>query len=179
MADGDAGERDKKRQEPPPLEFLKPGETQTPPPAQQGPVAWVTRPEDFQRPTYPVGPAPPRQPSTGWYGLAAGILLLLAGGFGIANVIVSSVTPIPYSDYLKLTNDTTTFVTNQVCNLISIWAQAAAVLGGVMALQRLNWKLTLVCAIFATLTVGFVLEASFLGMAGFVLVVLARNEFRS
>lgn len=178
MAD-DTRAQDKKRPAPPPLEFLKPGETQSPPAAQQAPAAWVTRPEDFQRPTYTVGPAPPRAASTGRFGLVAGVLLLLAGGFGIAAVVSASLTPIPASDYANLTRDAATYVTNQICSLIVIWAQAAAILGGVMALQRLNWKLTMVCAIFATLTVGFFLEASVMGMAGFVLVILARKEFHS
>ncbi|HYM38876.1 MAG TPA: hypothetical protein VEY12_01855, partial [Thermoplasmata archaeon] len=168
-----------RRQEPPPIEFLKPGETQPPPPTQQGPVAWVTRPEDYQRPTYPAGPAPPRPPPSGRLGLAAGILLVLAGVVGIAYTVYSSLIPISYSDYVNLTADQATFVTNQVCGILVIAAQAAALLGGIMAIQRLNWKLTMVCAILATLTLGFYLSASFMGMAGFTLVLLARKEFRS
>lgn len=179
MADDDSGVPEKRRQEPPPIEFLKPGETQAPPAEpQQAPAAWVTRPEDFQQPAY-LAPAPPRPASTGWYGLLAGILLFLAAGFGTASVVLQSITPISYANYTSLTNDTTSFVTNQICGIIIIMAQTAAILGGVMAIQRLNWKLTMVCAILATLTVGFYLEASFLGMLAVVLVAIARREFRS
>lgn len=181
MADSDSGDADRKRPQPPPLEFLKPGETQAPPPEPQRPVAWVTRPEDYQRPTYPQGPAPPRAmaPGRGRLTLVAGIVLLLAGALGIAAVVYASLTPIPVSDYVNLTGDPTTYTVNQICAIIVIWAQAAAVLGGIMALQRMNWKLTLVCAIFAMLTVGFTFEASFLGMLGFILVVMSRKEFVS
>jgi len=179
MADDDSGASDKRRQQPPPIEFLKPGETQAPPPEQQAPAAWVTRPEDYQQPAYPVAPAPSRQASPGNYGLYAGILLFLAAGFGIAAVVSASISPISYANYSALTNDTVTYVTNQICGIIIIMAQSAALLGGVMAIQRLNWKLTMVCAILATLTVGFFLEASFMGMVAVVLVAIARREFRS
>lgn len=179
MADGDSGGPDKKRQEPPPLEFLKPGEAQTPPPAESVPAAWVTRPEEFQQPTYPAGPAPPRRGAPGKLGLYAGILLILAGVFGIASLMQLALVPLSPSDYANLTNDSATYITNQICGFIVIWAQAAALLGGIMAIQRMNWRLTVVCAIFATLTGGFVLEASFMGLVGFVLVILARKEFRA
>jgi hypothetical protein len=180
MADTDSG-ADKKRQEPPPIEFLKPGEAQTPPPQPQQPVAWVTRPEDYQRPAYAQGPAPPRQlpQGTGRLARIAGVILLLAGAFGIAAVVFASLTPLPVPDYVNLSKDATTYAVNQVCGIIVIWAQALAVLGGIMALQRMNWKLTLVCAIFAMLTIGFTYEASFLGMVGFILVVMSRKEFLS
>lgn len=179
MADSDSDGAGKKRQEPPPLEFLKPGESQAPPQEPQQPVAWVTRPEDYQRPTYPAGPAPPRQVPTGSGRLAkiAGIVLLLAGAFGIASVLAASLTPMPLSDYVNVSGNPTNYAFNQICGIIVIWAQAAAVLGGIMALQRMNWKLTLVCAIFAMLTIGFIFEASFLGMVGFILVVMSRKAF--
>ncbi len=181
MADSDSSGTDKKRQEPPPIEFLKPGETQAPPPETQQPVAWVTRPEDYQRPAYPQGPAPPRQQAQGRGRMAlfAGIVLILAGVFGVAAVIYQSLTPISVANYTSLIADPATYLLNQICGIIVIFAQAAALLGGIMALQRLNWKLTLVCAILAMLTIGFTFEASFLGMIGFILVVMARREFLS
>ncbi len=179
MSDDNSEGPDRKRAQPPPIEFLKPGEAQTPPPESQPPAAWVTRPEDYQQPTYPVAPAPPRQGQPGKYGLYAGILLLLAGGFGIAAVVSASITPISAANYTALTNNTGAYVTNQICGIIIIMAQSAAILGGIMAIQRLNWKLTMVCAILATLTVGFYLEASFMGMIACALVAIARREFHS
>jgi len=78
-----------------------------------------------------------------------------------------------------LNNTAEVIAFNQICGLISIWAQIAALLGGVMALQRVNWRLALVCAVFAPLTLGFIFEASFLGVLGLLLLVRARNEFVS
>lgn len=180
MADEEGDDSARKRPQPPPIEFLKPGESQAPPPEQQAPAAWVTKPEDYQRPSYPVPPAPPRSSAPrGYYGLVAGILLIVAGLIGIAAVVSASIAPMSPSQYANISNDTTSYATNQICTLIVVWSQAAAIIGGVMAVQRLNWRLTLVCAIFATLTVGFFLEASVIGMAGFVLVVMARKEFLS
>ncbi len=179
MADDESGAPEKRREQPPPLEFLKPGETQAPPPEKQAPAAWVTRPEDYQQPTYAAAPALSRQGQPGKYGLYAGILLLLAGAFGIAAVVSSSITPISPGVYANLTNDTASYITNQICGIIIIMAQSAAILGGVMAIQRLNWRLTMVCAILATLTVGFYLEASFMGMVACALVAIARREFHS
>lgn len=179
MTDDEPEGSDRKRPEPPPIEFLKPGETPAPPAETQAPAAWVTRPEDYQQPAYPVAPAPSRQGQPGKYGLYAGILLLLAGAFGIAAVVSSSITPISPAVYANLTSDTASFITNQICGIIIIMAQSAAILGGVMAIQRLNWRLTMVCAILATLTVGFYLEASFMGMVACALVAIARREFHS
>lgn len=180
MAEAENDDSGRKRPQPPPIEFLKPGESQTPPPGQQAPVAWVTRPEDYQRPSYPVPPAPPRPAAPrGYYGIAAGILLIAAGAIGIAAVVSASISPLSPAQYANISNDPASYATNQICTLIVVWSQAAAIIGGVMAVQRLNWRLTLVCAIFATLTVGFFLEASVIGMAGFVLVVMARKEFLS
>lgn len=177
--DDESGAPEKKRQEPPPIEFLKPGESQAPPPEQQAPAAWVTRPEDYQQPAYPVAPAPPRQAAPGRYGLYAGILLLLAATFGIASVVSASLTPISPSDYANMTNNTALYVTNQICGIIIIMAQTAAILGGIMALQRLNWRLTMVCAVVSTLTFGFYFEASVMGLAACAMVAAARREFRS
>ncbi len=179
MADDDSDAPERRRQEPPPIEFLKPGETQAPPPTPQAPVAWVTRPEDYQQPRYPQGPAPPRQAPLGRLGIYAGILLLLAGAFGIAGFVHSSLVPVSPSQYANLTSDSTSYLVNQICAMIIIWSQAAAILGGIMAIQRLNWKLTMVCAIFATLTFGFYFEASLMGVVACVLVALARREFLS
>ncbi len=181
MADSDSSGTDRKRQQPPPIEFLKPGETQAPPQEPQQAVAWVTRPEDYQRPSYTQGPAPtrPMPQGTGRMARIAGVVLILAGIFGIAAVLWNGLTPMSVANYTSLASDPGTYAINQVCGIIVIFAQAGALLGGIMALQRLNWKLTLVCAILAMLTLGFTFEASFLGMVGFILVVMSRKDFYS
>lgn len=181
MADNSPDAPEKKRQEPPPIEFVKSGEPQAPSSSPQQPVAWVTRPEDYQVPAYPQGPAPPRQVGMpgGRLPIYAGILLIAAGALGMAAFVYASMTPLSVPDYANFSKDTGAYFINQVCGLIVIWAQAAAILGGIMALQRMNWRLTLVCAILATLTIGFTFEASILGMIGFVLVIVGRKQFAS
>jgi len=169
----------RRREEPPPIEFVKPGEQAPLPPREQPPAAWVPQPEEFQRP--PPAWTPPVTRPTGRVGLsrAAGLSLLAAGFLGVASFVISSLTPLPVSDYENLTADPSFYTVNQICGLIVIWSQAAAVLGGIMALQRMNWKLTLVCASLAILTLGFTFEASLLGLIGLILVIVSRREFLS
>ncbi len=177
----DEPEPAKKREEPPPLEFMKPGEPQTsPPPADQPPAAWVPGAEEYQRrATWQRAPTPATTP--GRFSRLAGIVLILAGVLGIAASIYQYVNLPSVAEYANFTlnNSAETVAFSQVCALLSIWSQLAALLGGVMALQRLNWRLTLVCAVLAPLSLGFTLEASFLGALGLILVLRARNEFVS
>lgn len=182
MADEDSEKRDKPREFPPPVEFLKPGEAQAPLPPRDQSAAWVPRPEDYQRPTTPwTPPAGPARPSN--LPTAAAILLILAGVLGIAATLVAALNLPSVSDYANYTNasrnppELVAFF--QVCGVLSIWSQALAVLGGVMAYQRMNWRITLVCAAFSVLTLGFAFEASVLGSLGLVFVLLSRKAFRS
>ncbi len=194
MADSDAGDAEKKRQEPPPIEFLKPGESQTPPPEPQQPVAWVTRPEDYQRPSYAQGPAPPRPMAAepGNRARIAGILLVLAAVISAASLLYNSLTPLSPTDYANLTSDPGLFALNQICGLIVIWAQAVMAIAGIMALRRMNWRLTVALALFSMLIIGgyaalvvsaiadlSLVGSAILGLAGFVLVVSSRREFLS
>lgn len=172
----------KKREEPPPIEFVKPGEPPAPVPARdEPPAAWVPKPEEFQRPqpAWQRAPGPVQGPAR--FSRIAGIALILAGGLGIGASVYQAVNLPSVAEYANFTLNNTAEVIalNQICGLISIWAQIAALLGGVMALQRVNWRLALVCAVFAPLTLGFIFEASFLGVLGLLLLVRARNEFVS
>ncbi len=178
----DEPEPAKKREEPPPLEFVKPGEAQAPlPPRDQPPAAWVPAPEEFQRRQAPWqrGPTPVRGPAR--FSRIAGIVLILAGILGIAASVYQALNLPSVANYANFTLNNTAEVVafSQICGLLSIWSQVAAILGGVMALQRLNWRLAVVCAVFAPLTLGFIFEASFLGVLGLVLVILAKKEFAS
>src|SRR5467141_18065 len=85
MADESGEEEQKKRTSPPPVEFLKPGETQGPlPPRDQLPAAWVPRPEEYQRPTSWIPPtsSAPRAPSN--LPKIAGVLLIVSAVVGMA-----------------------------------------------------------------------------------------------
>src|SRR3989449_9147370 len=74
----------RRRDSPPPVEFVRPAETQGPPPPRdQPPAAWVPRPEDYQVPPSWAGPAPrPVGPSN--LPKIAAVFLLLSGILGMA-----------------------------------------------------------------------------------------------
>jgi hypothetical protein len=179
----DSGEQEpRKRPAPPPVEFLRPGEEQAPlPPRDQTPAAWVPRPEDFRQPTgmkrppspTGIGPNLPR---------IAGILLLVSAVVGMAGSIYGAVhlpSVAQYADFTR-NNSPLTLAEIQICGLVSIWAQAMALLGGVMAFQRMNWKLTFVCALASLATFGFFyLEASVIGAVALLVTVRARPYFLS
>src|SRR5437016_14433751 len=79
MAEESGEEEPKKRPSLPPVEFLKPGETQGPLPSRdQLPAAWVPRPEEYQRPTSWIPPtsSAPRAPSN--LPKIAGVLLIVS-----------------------------------------------------------------------------------------------------
>ncbi len=193
MADDGITSPDKKRQEPPPIEFLKPGEEQPAQPSdQRQPAAWVTRPEDYQRPQYPQPPAPPRTAAGAnpTRPRVAGILLIAAAAGSVASLLIASFPPLTPAQYASFnyTNDTASYAINQVCNLFVIWAQAIMVLGGIMAYQRMNWRLTVSCSFLSMLLIGgfalavldpIMLASSFLGIVGFILTVMAKQDFLS
>ena len=181
MADEPGEEEQKKRSSPPPVEFLKPGETQGPlPPRDQLPAAWVPRPEEYQRPTSWIPPtsSAPRAPSN--LPKIAGVLLIVSAAVGMSGAIYNAVTLPSPAEYANFTqgNSPTTVALLQICGLISIWSQGLAFLGGVMAFQRMNWKLTLVCAIFSLATLGFFyVEGSLIGLVGLIVTIRARPYF--
>ena len=172
MASDPSDDEKKRRDGPPPVEFLRPSETQGPaPPRDQPPAAWVPRPEDYQVPPSWAGPtARPK---------IAAVFLLLSGILGMAGAIANAVSLPSVADYANFTNNSPEYVAIiQICGLVSIWSQALAILGGVMAWQRMNWKLTLVCAIFALFTLGyFLVDASLVGLVGLIFTVMARRYF--
>jgi len=191
MADTEPTSPDKKRQEPPPIEFVKPGEVPpTAPPQDRPAAAWVTRPEDYQRPQYAQPPAPPRAApqGTGNRARIAGILLIVAAGVSAAVFLANSLIPPSASDFANATSDPSLYALGQVCGFMVIWGQAIMVLAGVMAYQRMNWRMAMGCAFFAMLMLGgfalayldpIALGAAFLAIVGFVLTVTSRGEFRS
>src|SRR6266545_4588921 len=172
-------DKERRRQDsPPPVEFVRPDEEQAPLPPRDQPAAWVPRPEDYRPPDQW---APPAHPPPGRSNLpkVAGVLLVLAGVVGMAGAIYSvlSSTVADYAAYVNRTPPELVAVL-AICSLISVWSQALAILGGVMAFQRMNWRLTLVCAIFSLFTLGIVyFEASAIGLLGLIVTVLARPYF--
>src|SRR6266581_1797190 len=132
-------------------------------------------PVEFVRPDEEQAPLSPRdQPKI------AGVLLVLAGVVGMAGAIYNAVTLPSVAEYADFVNNNTPELVAvlQICGLVSIWSQALAILGGVMAFKRMNWRLTLVCAVFSLFTLGiFYFEASAIGLLGLIVTVLARPYF--
>src|SRR5881296_2676957 len=181
MAGDSSEEEEKRRGSPPPVEFVRPSDAQAPaPPQAQTPAAWVPRPEDYQVPPSWAGPtARPVGPSN--LPKFAAVFLLLSGVLGMAGAIANAVSLPSVEQYANFTNTSPeTLAFFQICGLVSIWSQALAILGGVMAWQRMNWKLTLVCAVFALFTLGyFLIDASLVGLVGLIFTIVARRYFAS
>ena len=181
MADEPGDDQQKKRPSLPPVEFLKPGETQGPlPPRDQSPAAWVPRPEEYQRPSSWTPPPTRAPPSASNLPKIAGVLLIASAVVGMSGAIYNAVTlptPAEYANFMQ-GNSPSTVALLQICGLISIWSQGLAFLGGVMAFQRMNWRLTLVCALFSLATLGFFyVEGSLIGLVGLLITIRARPYF--
>jgi hypothetical protein len=178
-------ERQRRRPEPPPVEFVRSGEPATPIPPRDQPAAWVPRPEDYFRPT---GPPPAPAGAPGWLHVAAALLLILAALVAIGWTVALSIQfPTP-SEYENLTRDLTPaqWATGQVLVLISIWGQSIALLAGVMAYLRLHWRFAIGCSLLSVLAIGLlgladviVGGATVLGLVGVAVLWLARREFAS
>ncbi len=193
MADSDSTSPDKKRQQPPPIEFLKPGEEQPAQPSpERPPAAWVTRPEDYQRPQYAQAPPQPRPAPQGAGNTAriAGVVLVLAAVVSGAYFILNSLTPMSVSDYANLTNATNSsiYALSQVCAVFVLWGQAIMALAGIMAFRGLNWRMTVGAAFVGMILLGgfalafldpVLLGTAFVGIVGFILTVVAKKEFVS
>lgn len=111
--------------------------------------------------------------------MVAGILLLTAGLIGIADSVVVLSRPLTPDEIAQYQNATATErVVGVAAGLTSLYAQAFAVVAGVMALQKRNWTLATACAVLALLAggpLGFV--SSLLALLGLVFVAAARREF--
>src|SRR2546425_9560348 len=84
MAGHSSDEDEKRRQTPPPVEFVRPSEAQGPaPPRDQPPVAWVPRPEEFgQPPQQPFPQAWPQVVPRSGRSIIGGVLLIISGLIG-------------------------------------------------------------------------------------------------
>ena len=177
MADTDSDESRRRKDEPPPLEFLRPGEAQAPPSSPAKPAAWVTRPEDFERPTpaWPTAPATSKARAT-----IGGILLILTGLILSAETFLVYLTPPTPEEIQAFQNLTASgFLTNAMIVHVLLWSEAVAFLGGVMALQRKNWKLAVGCALVSIGGGVFSIFGLFPAIASLLLIITARREFTS
>jgi len=112
--------------------------------------------------------------------MVAGICLLLAGFIGIAYSMTVLSAPLSQEEidaYQNLTATDRFIVT--ASGLATIYSQAVAILGGILALQRRSWTLAIVCGVISLLAIGFYGVSSLLGLVGLVILALARSEFTS
>lgn len=170
---------DKKRQQPPPIEFLRPGETQAPPQEKpQGPVAWVPSPEEFQR---RPAPAPtPARPS-GSRGRWAGLCLFVSAALGFVGILSIYLVRPTMQDYWNLTNMTDADLAYLgVLQTLLVWPQVFGLLGGIMAVERKNYRLAAACAFVSSANIfsPYFLGTLF-GLLGLVILISARHEFIS
>lgn len=181
-------DEERRRPEPPPVEFVRPGEAAAPlPPRDQPPAAWVPRPEDYFR---PAAPPAPTFGAAGQLHVIAGILLVASALVAMGWTIALSIEFLSPSEYENLTANVTSgeWAAAQVCGLVGIWGQAVALLAGAMAFLRLNWRFAVSCAIVSILTIGGTAllfgqlpfaAAGALGIGGVALLSRARREFHS
>src|SRR5437899_12781958 len=103
MASDPSEDEKRRRDSPPPVEFVRPSETQGPPPPRdQPPAAWVPRPEDYQVPPSWAGPAPrPVGPSN--LTKLAPVFLLFSGVPGMTRAVANTAPPPPRSGSPELT----------------------------------------------------------------------------
>ena len=180
MAGDPSEEEAKRRQNPPPVEFVRPSEVQGPaPPRDQSPAAWVPRPEEFGQPPQQPSPQawPQAAPKTG-RAIIGGVLLIISGVLGMASTYIIFTQPLTPSDITVIQNMTAgDLATNALVVFAVVYAQAFAILGGIMAIQRKNWKLAVVCGVASLLNFGFFLIGTFLGLAGLIAIITARRDF--
>lgn len=180
MADDSSEDQQKRRQEPPPVEFVRPSEAQGPaPPRDQPPVAWVPRPEEFGQPAQqPFPQAWPQVAPKSARPLIGGVLLLISGLLGLASTYIIFTQPLTPTDIAALQNMTAgALAANALLVFALVYAQAFAILGGIMAIQRKNWKLAVVCGVASLLNFGFFLIGTFVGLAGLIAIITARRDF--
>jgi len=180
MADDSSEDEERRRQGPPPVEFVRPSEAQGPaPPRDQPPAAWVPRPEEFgQPPQQPLPQAWPQVAPKTARPTIGGVLLIISGLLGMASTYVIFTQPLTSADIAVIQNMTAGDLTaNAILVFAVVYAQAFAILGGIMAIQKKNWKLAVICGVASLLNFGFFLIGTFLGLAGLIAIITARREF--
>lgn len=178
MADPGSDDQARKRTQPPPIEFVRPGEQQ-PSQAPQQPVAWVPRPEDYQRPMY-TAPPPQAPRAPGRMATIAAVLLFISGLLGLFLTFSILMTIPTLQDYYNITNASSSDLAQSAIEyILMFYGQAVAFVGGAMAIQRKNWKLAFACAAFSVLGLGILLLSSAASGLAMVFLYIGRREFTS
>src|SRR3989442_13834405 len=178
----DSPDDEPKRRETPAAEFGAPAEAQgTPPPRDQTPAPWVPRREEVGQRPRPQDPFPQAWPQAARpspRALLGGVLLILSGLIGAGSAYLAFTQPLTAAQIGELQNMTASdLAANALLVALIFYAQAFAFLGGIMALQRKNWKLAVFCGAASLLNLGIFLLGSLAGLAGLVLIIISRREF--
>jgi hypothetical protein len=114
--------------------------------------------------------------------LIAGILLMLAGLFGLLTwASVFMVTDFSIIDPSMLPPEITLEQIQQIlqtCSIIGIVLSLLPILGGILSIQRKLWGIAVLGAVLGLLTVGPVFISSILSLIGLILLVMAKDAFR-
>lgn len=116
---------------------------------------------------YPMYPM--MKPRTGTP-VAAGAMLLIGG---ILAMLAGTITLMAGAAISALLG-TGLFM---ICGAVQLVFGILAMVGGICAIQRKVWALALVGSIFGMMSIGFVGEASILGLISLILVIISKDEF--
>ena len=110
-----------------------------------------------------------------------GIFLMMAGVIGIITWIEAQTMAMDplYLQQLGLDISLETFSSFMlICALVGIIFSILSILGGILAIKRKNFLLTMVCGFFGLLVLGSLLSSSILAFVGLALIFISRNEFK-
>jgi hypothetical protein len=110
--------------------------------------------------------------------LLGGIFLIISGLIGAASAYIAFTQPLTPAEIGTLQNMTgADLAANALLVFLVVYAQAFAFLGGIMAIQRKNWKLAVFCGAVSLLNLGILFLGALAGLAGLILIILARRDF--
>ena len=114
--------------------------------------------------------------------LIAGILLILAGLFGLLTwASVFMVTDFSMIDPSLLPQEITIEQIQQIlqtCSIVGIVLSLFPLFGGILSIQRKLWGIAVLGAVLGLLAVGPVFVSSILSLIALILLVMAKDAFR-
>ena len=123
------------------------------------------------------------------YPFIAGILLILAGMLSLISFIISYFTlnleTIESTGIISqfqqiLPSITSEQVLNyvQTCNIIFCVIAVFPILGGLLALKKKMWGISLAGSIIGLFSIGFLFTSSVLSLVGLILLIFSKKEFQ-
>ena len=122
----------------------------------------------------------------------AGLLLIIAGFISVIMWIGLATIDIPFIESFILPEFQS--VSNQytlgdltsdsikelliICGSIGFFLSIFTILGGIMAIKKQMWKLSMLGGIFGILSIGPLFLTSILSTIGFILLIISKKEFQ-